>query len=99
MIMLVSRIRLERILTDPQRRAYNVLGLKEEKNKLGLIVDGDTIWHFLPSILLFSFFSNPIEKKFNFPLKRVIASYNRIAGGWYYIRLHYITVADYLTIK
>lgn len=43
MIMLISRIRLERILTDPQRRAYNVLGLKEEKNKLGLIVDGDTI--------------------------------------------------------
>lgn len=43
MIMLVSRIRLERILTDPQRRACNVLGLKEEKNKLGFIVDGDTI--------------------------------------------------------
>lgn len=64
MIMLVSRIRLERILTDPQRRACNVLGLKEEKNKLGLIVGGDTIWHFL----LFSFFSNPIEKKLIFRL-------------------------------
>lgn len=71
MIMLVSRIRLERILTDPQRRAYNVLGLKEEKNKLGLIVDGDTIWHFLPSILLFSFFSNPIEKKLIFRLNEL----------------------------
>lgn len=67
MIMLVSRIRLERILTDPQRRAYNVLGLKEEKNKLGSIVDGDTIWHFL----LFSFSSNPIEKKLIFHLNEL----------------------------
>lgn len=67
MIMLVSRIRLERILTDPQRRACNVLGLKEEKNKLGLIVDGDTIWHFL----LFSFSSNPIEKKLIFRLNEL----------------------------
>lgn len=67
MIMLVSRIRLERILTDPQRRAYNVLGLKEEKNKLGSIVDGDTIWHFL----LFSFSSNPIEKKLIFRLNEL----------------------------
>ena len=93
MIMLVSRIRLERILTDPQRRAYNVLGLKEEKNKLGLIVDGDMTLF----TIFFLFESN--RKEINFPLKRVIASYNRITGGWYYIRLHYITVADYLTIK
>lgn len=93
MIMLVSRIRLERILTDPQRRACNVLGLKEEKNKLGLIVDGDMTLF----TIFFLFESN--RKEINFPLKRVIASYNRIAGGWYYIRLHYITVADYLTIK
>lgn len=93
MIMLVSRIRLERILTDPQRRACNVLGLKEEKNKLGLIVDGDTTLF----TIFFLFESN--RKEINFPLKRVIASYNRITGGWYYIRLHYITVADYLTIK
>lgn len=93
MIMLVSRIRLERILTDPQRRAYNVLGLKEEKNKLDLIVDGDMTLF----TIFFLFESN--RKEINFPLKRVIASYNRITGGWYYIRLHYITVADYLTIK
>lgn len=93
MIMLVSRIRLERILTDPQRRACNVLGLKEEKNKLGLIVDGDMTLF----TIFFLFESN--RKETNFPLKRVIASYNRITGGWYYIRLHYITVADYLTIK
>lgn len=93
MIMLVSRIRLERILTDPQRRACNVLGLKEEKNKLGLIVDGDMTLF----TIFFLFESN--RKEINFPLKRVIASYNRITGGWYYIRLHYITVADYLTIK
>lgn len=93
MIMLVSRIRLERILTDPQRRAYNVLGLKEEKNKLGLIVDGDMTLFTI--FFLFEF----NRKEINFPLKRVIASYNRITGGWYYIRLHYITVADYLTIK
>lgn len=93
MIMLVSRIRLERILTDPQRRACNVLGLKEEKNKLGLIVDGDMTLF----TIFFLFESN--RKEINFPLKRVIVSYNRIAGGWYYIRLHYITVADYLTIK
>lgn len=93
MIMLVSRIRLERILTDPQRRASNVLGLKEEKNKLGLIVDGDMTLF----TIFFLFESN--RKEINFPLKRVIASYNRITGGWYYIRLHYIMVADYLTIK
>lgn len=93
MIMLVSRIRLERILTDPQRRACNVLGLKEEKNKLGLIVDGDMTLF----TIFFLFESN--RKEINFPLKRVIASYNRITGGWYYIRLHYIMVADYLTIK
>lgn len=71
----------------------NVLGLKEEKNKLGLIVDGDMTLF----TIFFLFESN--RKEINFPLKRVIASYNRIAGGWYYIRLHYITVADYLTIK
>lgn len=93
MIMLVSRIRLERILTDPQRRACNVLGLKEEKNKLGLIVDGNMTLF----TIFFLFESN--RKEINFPLKRVIAYYNRITGGWYYIRLHYITVADYLTIK
>lgn len=83
MIMLVSRIRLERILTDPQRRACNVLGLKEEKNKLGLIVDGDMTLF----TIFFLFESN--RKEINFPLKRVIAYYNHWRMVLYSIALYH----------